>query len=159
MSTVKGELRRVRTAGALFSASPGLLVGYATEPPEPEGIETMRGLHKELMARDPSGHCYVIFVGERSTPSPEVRKQMTAAFEEMVAAGCRVAIVLEASGFIAAVQRSIGTTFLRMLGNKGMRVCGDAGQAALWLTETHIGGFRDPQALEKVLLDFRTSSD
>lgn len=123
----------VDNPGARIGVAKSVLAVVAFTPPDHAMMSELRRAHATALRFSPAGYACVIFVREGSTPSVEMRASMTSTFAKMMSDGAAVAIVLESTGFVAAAQRAIATTFLAATGSKRMRVASSLSDADGWL--------------------------
>ncbi len=90
-----------------------VFIGFGREAPDQEGAQLFGQCAKKFLGtlNEPGG--FLMIVRQASTPAPEAREHTVQVFRELALGGVTsTCIVIEATGFIAAVQRSIATAFL-----------------------------------------------
>jgi len=123
------------TTGAGTIAEIGkLLVYVALAPPDKAELDAFTkeaALHR---GRAGSSAGYLVLVSDTSIPPGEVRDAIAKMFDFLLADGAGIALVLEAQGFVASIQRSVAVGLSMMTKQRDrLRVFPNAGDAVLWL--------------------------
>jgi hypothetical protein len=134
-----------------------LAVVLGRHPPDAAHVANYRACIVELHKRFPQGIGVVTVVNDTSTPSPSGREAMIAMFKELWPAMNAALFVPNASGFKAAVLRSVMGCFILVSGQRDrVRVEPSVRAGMSWLTTKILGedGHSQLQLLEKGILQF-----
>jgi hypothetical protein len=148
--------RRDRASSYGFWGNIAVVLGR--QPPDASHVVNYRACVVELHRRYPQGVGLITVVNDTSTPSPSGRDAMIAMFKALWPMMSAVLFVPNASGFKAAVMRSVMGGLILATGQRDrVRVEPSVHAGAPWLFEKVLGsveGRRQAVHLQRGILEF-----
>ncbi len=153
---------RGRDAVSTFASWNNLAICYGRQPPTGRNVGNYRFVLESMTKLYPQGVGLITIVARVSTPGADAREPLLAVFRDLWPQLIASAFVIEATGFAAAVQRSVAGALILGVGVRDrIKVADSLSSSLLWMNERFSAASAPfpVLALENALRAFCTAED